>query len=113
MIISFQGLKNKYEKQVVWLDGNKSHPLETYYPECGHSPDGFEWGYYGSGPSQLAYAMLKKWLIENKGYSDEDASLLSFNNYQNFKFDFTSRFSPEWALSADKINDWWEAAHVG
>lgn len=37
-----------------------------------HSPGGFEWGYYGSGPSDLAIAILAHHFHENsqqvKGY---------------------------------------------
>ncbi len=43
-----------------------------------HSPDGFAWGYAGSGPSQLALAILLRFT--------SDAIALQF--YQDFKFDF-------------------------
>jgi uncharacterized protein DUF6166 len=39
-------------------DGGKSHDLPTRTEVRNHSPDGFEWGYGGSGPAQLALAML-------------------------------------------------------
>jgi len=42
-----------------------------------HSPDGFAWGYGGSGPSQLALAVLLKLF-------GKDTAL---KNYQNFKWD--------------------------
>ena len=41
------------------VDGDKVRPLPGYYRECNHSPDGFNWGYGGSGPAQLAYALLR------------------------------------------------------
>lgn len=44
-----------------------------------HSPDGFNWGYAGSGPAQLALAILLQ-----TGVSDERAVRL----HQAFKFDF-------------------------
>lgn len=44
----------------------------------GHSPDGFEWGYGGSGPSQLALAILAHYLRD-------DARALRI--YQSFKHD--------------------------
>lgn len=31
-----------------------------------HSPDGFEWGYGGSGPSQLALALFSDYLQDDK-----------------------------------------------
>ena len=32
--------------------------LDPRFDLRNHSPDGFEWGYYGSGPAQLALALL-------------------------------------------------------
>jgi hypothetical protein len=40
---------------VVLVDG---HPLDLRLDVVNHSPTGFEWGYLGSGPSQLALAIL-------------------------------------------------------
>jgi hypothetical protein len=40
---------------VVLVDG---HPLDPRLDVMSHSPTGFEWGYLGSGPSQLALAIL-------------------------------------------------------
>src|SRR4051812_39332411 len=45
-----------------------------------HSPDGFEWGYAGSGPAQLALAILLDYCRENK-LSDETAE----RYHQHFK----------------------------
>jgi hypothetical protein len=39
-------------------DGGKSHDLPTRTEVRSHSPSGFEWGYGGSGPAQLALAIL-------------------------------------------------------
>ena len=40
----------------VWLDGKAlSHAKSLKH--VSHSPDGFNWGYGGSGPAQLAYAI--------------------------------------------------------
>lgn len=38
----------------------KLHDLPLYLDECNHSPTGFEFGYNGSGPSQLAYAICRQ-----------------------------------------------------
>jgi len=40
---------------VVTVDGR---PLDPRNKVRNHSPDGFEWGYAGSGPAQLALAIL-------------------------------------------------------
>jgi hypothetical protein len=42
---------------VVEVDGRR-RPLDPRYDLANHSPTGFEWGYEGSGPAQLALAIL-------------------------------------------------------
>jgi hypothetical protein len=42
-----------------------------------HSPNGFNWSYGGSGPAQLALALLLK-------FTDKETAR---NNYQDFKWD--------------------------
>ena len=41
----------------VFLNG-KRLPLKPSQKVANHSPDGFAWGYAGSGPTQLALALL-------------------------------------------------------
>lgn len=43
-------------KNTVWLDGRKLNPGPSLKIR-NHSPDGFDWGYGGSGPAQLALAV--------------------------------------------------------
>ena len=45
-----------------------------------HSPDGFEWGYHGSGPAQLALAILADYLSHR-----DILPSLALQWYQNFK----------------------------
>jgi len=54
-----------------WLDPRPSQAIRN------HSPDGFNWSYGGSGPAQLALAVLMKFMPA------EDAQ----GYYQLFKFD--------------------------
>lgn len=49
-----------------------------------HSPDGFEWGYGGSGPAQLALALLAD-------ATGNDALALEY--HQRFKFAHVARLS--------------------
>jgi hypothetical protein len=44
--------------KVFVSDGAAYYPLQTHQDIRNHSPDGFNWGYGGSGPSQLALAIL-------------------------------------------------------
>ena len=60
-----------------------------------HSPTGFEWGYGGSGPAQLALAMLADHL------GDEKAITL----YQQFKEEVIAILPHErWRLQANEID---------
>lgn len=43
--------------RTVSIDGLLVHPRQSQRV-MNHSPDGFEWGYGGSGPAQLALAIL-------------------------------------------------------
>jgi Family of unknown function (DUF6166) len=63
-----------------------------------HSPTGFAWGYEGSGPAQLALALLCDTIGESK------ATLL----YQDFKRFFVAALSPDepWELSENDILAW-------
>ena len=94
--------------------GNVSIKKETYPPTAitdlplgpslklvNHSPTGFEWGYYGSGPAQLALAIL----LDFTG--DKEKALA---NYYDFKCDFVARWSREqdgeWYVTGEQITDW-------
>lgn len=68
-----------------------------------HSPDGFSWGYGGSGPSQAAFAILMYILGENE---------LKFikNVYQDFKFDIIAKLNMNEShiLQYDEVFNWIE-----
>jgi Family of unknown function (DUF6166) len=62
-----------------------------------HSPSGFEWGYGGSGPAQLALAILAHRLGD-----DERALAL----HQRFKFRVVGAFAYNgWTMGADAVDD--------
>ena len=62
-----------------------------------HSPDGFQWGYEGSGPAQLALAIL----LDLTG--DEDRSV---RLHQDFKRDKITTLDDSFVLTTDEIHDW-------
>lgn len=53
----------------IWLDGIQLFPEESQ-KYCNHSPDGFNWGYGGSGPSQLALAVVLRITGKLDGYQE-------------------------------------------
>ena len=64
-----------------------------------HSPAGFEWGFFGSGPAQLALAILFDGLLR-LGVSQEEAARLAKLRHQEFKALHVSRFEHEgWKLN--------------
>lgn len=63
-----------WETREVHIDGKLLRP-EMSQKICNHSPDGFNWGYGGSGPAQLSLAILLNYM------DAKDAQAY----YQNFK----------------------------
>lgn len=63
-----------------------------------HSPTGFNWGYGGSGPAQLALALLLEETTEEEALA----------NYQQFKWDVVAKWptGKNWAYPASKIQRW-------
>ena len=60
-----------------------------------HSPTGFAWGYAGSGPAQLALALVAD-------ATGDDG--LAQRVYQEFKFKFVAGWEGDtWAITQDEI----------
>lgn len=94
----FYGVREEELSCKVTIDGE---PLNPRLDLRNHSPTGFEWGYGGSGPAQLALAIL----CEATG-DDVFAQLY----YQDFKFQVVSRLNRNaWTLSQSQVIAWVEA----
>lgn len=74
-------LKGEWSTRKIWLDGKELRP-ERSQKVHNHSPDGFSWGYGGSGPAQLALAIV----LELTGKKD---------GYQEFKWNFVAGLPQE------------------
>jgi hypothetical protein len=80
----------------VFIDGEQL-TLEPSLEVYSHSPTGFEWGYGGSGPSQLALAIL----LELYGRST------ALHYYQAFKYKFIVAAAQDgFVISSDDIDLW-------
>lgn len=89
------------EDRSVFVDGELLDPRNSQ-KVYNHSPDGFSWGYGGSGPAQLALAILLRF------YNRSTA----IKYYQDFKMDYIanlpqSNFSinldiKQWMLNKQK-----------
>jgi hypothetical protein len=81
---------------VVDLETHQAKPLPTGLQYVRHSPTGFEWGYLGSGPAQLSFAIL----LDHFGGDPAPARVF----YQSFKFDVIAGLSrPAWELTTEQI----------
>lgn len=79
----------------VELNGARS-PLDLRLDLYNHSPDGFQWGYHGSGPAQLALA-----LVADATGDDQ----LALKVYQKFKREIVGTLPDRWQLDAGNIAD--------
>jgi len=86
-------------KLVVTKDGESLSPAPSQ-KVWNHSPDGFQWGYGGSGPAQLALALL----LDVTGDRD-----LSVNLHQRFKMQHVARWADKWEIPSQDIEAWIEA----
>ena len=79
--------------------------LEKSLQVVDHSPDGFQWGYTGSGPAPLAAAIL------NEVTDDPE---LARTYYQLFKFDHVAKWGETFEISELEMHDWlrWVGAPI-
>ena len=69
-----------------------------------HSPTGFEWGYGGSGPAQLALALLADHLNAPNENRRDAAAEKAIALHQQFKFAVVSGLDPlSWSLTTEEI----------
>ena len=98
-MIFYQGFPKRTEEGgfLVLQDGLVLSPKPSQ-AIINHSPDGFSWGYGGSGPAQLALALLL----------EEVGARLARAHYQQFKWDVIARLPQDqpWQLTSDQILDW-------
>ena len=89
---TYHGWRSGYAVDVT-VNGR---PLEPRFDLWYHSPTGFEWGYGGSGPAQLALAIL----ADHCGNTERTLHL-----YQRFKKSVIAKLPHRhWTLSGDEID---------
>ncbi|MDE2102158.1 MAG: hypothetical protein KGL39_33235 [Patescibacteria group bacterium] len=77
---------------IVTVDG---HPLNPRLDLWNHSPTGFEWGYCGSGPAQLALAILAD-------HCKDDERALNFHH--RFKWTVIAELPRRsWTLTSEQV----------
>jgi len=80
--------------------------LPFHFDLCNHSPTGFNWGYSGSGPSQLAFCIIYEYLTKVDGYSVVKAKPLTEYCYHDFKNEFIAPLpqTMDWEITGSGIN---------
>ena len=87
----YEGVREGHAVTVT-VDGRHLNPRLDLW---NHSPTGFEWGYAGSGPAQLALAILAD-------HSNDNERALNF--YQRFKWRVIANLPDNsWTLRSDEI----------
>lgn len=108
--VEFRGQKINQEKIEVTVCEYDVKKLSHHYSEFKfinskplkhhilHSPTGFEWGYAGSGPADLAYSILWDFL----GCEPEQITCMKFKDR------FVNNWERErWQISEDDITGWY------
>jgi len=81
-------IKNGHE---LYIDGKKISPVKSQ-AVYNHSPDGFSFGYGGSGPAQAALAILMEFTKTN----------IAQSLYQYFKWDHVAKWKkPDMEIEID------------
>ena len=92
---TYTGSRTDDRCAVVVSDGDDCRDLNPRFDLRNHSPSGFEWGYGGSGPAQLALALAADVL------GDDEAAL---GVYQRLKFRVVAGLPAEgWTLTEDEL----------
>jgi Family of unknown function (DUF6166) len=89
----YRGFRRDGGRAVVTVDGVELDPRLDLWA---HSPDGFDWGFGGSGPAQLALALLAAELSDD---------VRAIQVHQAYKWRVVVRWerSEPWSLTSDRI----------
>lgn len=91
---SYTGIRTEEGTEVTVTDEKGTRPLDPRLDLRRHSPTGFSHGYSGSGPAQLALALLADVLGEEAAQK----------HYQSYKFKVIGRIEGDsFELSEDDI----------
>ena len=95
----YRGIRERFVVRVTVDD----EPLDPRLDLANHSPSGFEWGYPGSGPAQLALALLAEHL-------GDDSEALA--RHQAFKCQVVTALPHDgWVLTTTDLHDALTASH--
>ena len=89
-------IKGLWNTRQVFIDNKELSPAKSQ-SIYNHSPDGFNWGYGGSGPAQLSLGLLLE-------FTDQEAAR---RLYQQFKFDVIAGLpQSDFEIENSIVEDW-------
>lgn len=97
IMLDEQYIQGHAKTRRVWIGSTELTPKESW-KLFEHSLDGFSWGYGGSGPAQLALAIMLKF-TDKKNAS---------NLHQDFKWEILAKLpkNENFILPIDGVEDW-------
>lgn len=102
----FSGQRAADGHALVWINGDRPLPQVIH-----HSPTGFEWGYGGSGPADLALSILALVIGEEQEtvviFEGRTCGAQAWQLHQLFKREIVAGFAHEaWSLSVGQVRQW-------
>ena len=94
-----------FSREVIIVDENSSATIlkpDRSQAVKNHSPDGFNWGYGGSGPAQLALAILLE--VSN----DVETALRYYHDFEQQVIAVIQSQETNWKIEENKIIQWLE-----
>ena len=102
--VIYRGYRNTSKGALV--DRSDEKKLDPRADLIEHSPDGFEWGYGGSGPAQLALAIIAD-TLRDRMPNKAEADRMTMTVYQDFKMHIIQGLSYNtWQLEQDAVFNW-------
>jgi hypothetical protein len=102
---SAEGGTRAHWYQVCVQDGKRTRHLDPRLDLFNHSPAGFAWGYHGSGPAQLALAIL----------ADVAGREIALRHYQDYKGAVIARLdqNADFTITEAEVRSWLDARAAG
>lgn len=92
-------IRGEMAERRVWIGSEELSPVKSQ-GVTNHSPDGFSWGYGGSGPAQLALAILMHYVPADKAMAA----------YQDLKWEIIAGLpAGDWEIPEKQVKDWIKA----
>lgn len=93
-------------RALAWINDDQPLPHVVH-----HSPTGFEWGYGGSGPADLALSILSFVIGPERQtvgiYEGKTCGAQAWLLHQPFKRDVVAGFDRDrWAISVGQVRQW-------